>query len=51
VNILNEYTKRYPIAFKELTALFLGETMEPGLEASQRLAEKMPMVIFRPREK
>ena len=47
VNILNEYTKRYPTAFKELTALFLGERMQPGMKASQRLAEKMPMVVFR----
>jgi deazaflavin-dependent oxidoreductase (nitroreductase family) len=50
VNILNEYTKRYPIAFKELTALFLGERMQPGMEASQRLAEKMSMVVFRLRQ-
>jgi deazaflavin-dependent oxidoreductase (nitroreductase family) len=50
VNILNEYTKRYPIAFKELTALFLGERMQPGMEASKRLAEKMPMVVFRLRQ-
>lgn len=46
VNILNEYTKRYPIAFKELTALFLGERMQPGLEACRQLAEEMPMVVF-----
>jgi deazaflavin-dependent oxidoreductase (nitroreductase family) len=49
VDILNEYTHRYPIAFKELTALFLGERLQPGREASQRLAERMPMVVFRPR--
>lgn len=49
VDILNEYTRRYPMAFKELTALFLGERWQPGLEASQRLAERMPMVVFRPR--
>jgi deazaflavin-dependent oxidoreductase (nitroreductase family) len=49
VDILDEYTRRYPIAFKELTALFLGERLQPGREASQRLAERMPMVVFRPR--
>lgn len=49
IDILNEYTRRYPIAFKELTGLFLGERMQPGLDASRRLAEKMPMVVFRPR--
>jgi len=50
IDILNEYTHRYPIAFKELTALFLGERMQPGPDASRRLAEKMPMVVFRPRQ-
>jgi deazaflavin-dependent oxidoreductase (nitroreductase family) len=50
VDILYEFTIRYPIAFKELTALFLGERLQPGLEASQRLAEKMPMVVFRPHQ-
>ena len=49
VDILNEYTRLYPIAFKELTSLFLGERLQPGLEASQRLAEIMPMIVFRPR--
>ena len=49
VDILEEYTRRYPMAFKELTGLFLGERLQPGREASQRLAEKMPMVVFRPR--
>jgi deazaflavin-dependent oxidoreductase (nitroreductase family) len=50
VEILDEYTRRYPTAFKELTALFLGERMQPGPEASLRLAEQMPMVVFRPRQ-
>ncbi|MGA7194928.1 MAG: nitroreductase family deazaflavin-dependent oxidoreductase [Anaerolineales bacterium] len=49
VDILEEYTRRYPMAFKELTRLFLKEQLEPGREASQRLAEMMPMVAFRPR--
>jgi deazaflavin-dependent oxidoreductase (nitroreductase family) len=49
VKILNEYIIRYPSAFKELTTLFLGERLQPGLESSQRLAEKMPMVVFCPR--
>jgi deazaflavin-dependent oxidoreductase (nitroreductase family) len=50
VDILNEYTRRYPTAFKELTSLFLGERMQPGPEASMRLAKKMPMVVFCPRQ-
>jgi deazaflavin-dependent oxidoreductase (nitroreductase family) len=49
VDILEEYTRHHPTAFKELTALFLGERMQPGPEASRRLAEKMPMMVFRPR--
>ncbi len=50
VDILEEYTRRYPLAFKELTRLFLKEELQPGREASQRLAEIMPMVAFRPRK-
>jgi len=49
VDILEEYTRRYPLAFKELTRLFLKEEFQPGRESSQRLAEMMPMVVFRPR--
>lgn len=49
VDILEEYTRRYPLAFKELTRLFLKEELQPGQESSQRLAEMMPMVAFRPR--
>jgi len=50
VDILEEYTRRYPLAFKELTRLFLKEELQPGRESSQRLAEIMPMVAFRPRK-
>jgi deazaflavin-dependent oxidoreductase (nitroreductase family) len=50
IEILNEYTHRYPTAFKELSALFLHERMPPGTEASRHLAEKMPMVVFHPRQ-
>jgi deazaflavin-dependent oxidoreductase (nitroreductase family) len=49
IDILEEYTHRYPLAFKELTQLFLKEELEPGRVSSQRLAEMMPMVGFRPR--
>lgn len=49
VEILEDYTRRYPLAFKELTRLFLGEQLQPGQESSQRLGEMMPMVAFRPR--
>jgi len=49
IDILEEYTHRYPLAFKELTRLFLKEELQPGRESSLRLAEIMPMVAFRPR--
>ena len=49
IDILEEYAHRYPLAFKELTRLFLKEELQPGRESSLRLAEIMPMVAFRPR--
>jgi deazaflavin-dependent oxidoreductase (nitroreductase family) len=47
-DILKEYSERYPLAFRELAQLFLGEHLQPGYEAGRRLAERMPMVAFRP---
>jgi deazaflavin-dependent oxidoreductase (nitroreductase family) len=47
VDILEEYTRRYPLAFKELTGFFLGEQLPPGRESSERLAASMPMIVFR----
>ena len=44
--IMEEYTNRYPLAFKELTYFFLGEEMKPGLETARRVVEMMPMVVF-----
>jgi deazaflavin-dependent oxidoreductase (nitroreductase family) len=49
IAIFEEYTRQHPLAFKELTRLFLGEQLEPGQDASRRLAELMPMVAFQPR--
>jgi deazaflavin-dependent oxidoreductase (nitroreductase family) len=49
VKILEEYSYRHPIALKELTALLLGERLEPGPDAARRLAERMPMIGFHPR--
>lgn len=46
VVIMEDYARQHPIAFSELTGLFLGERMKPGGDASRRLAEKMPMVAF-----
>ena len=47
-DILKQYSERYPLAFRELCALFLGERLNPGSEAGRRLAEHMPMVAFQP---
>jgi deazaflavin-dependent oxidoreductase (nitroreductase family) len=48
VGIVQTYAREHPTAFNELSGLFLGERMEPGSNAPQHLAEKMPMVAFRP---
>ncbi len=45
---LNAYAHEHPVAFNELSGLFLGERMKPDSDAPQRLAQKMPMVAFRP---
>jgi deazaflavin-dependent oxidoreductase (nitroreductase family) len=47
VGILESYARQHPTAFRELSGLFLGERLQPGSDAPQRLAEKMPMVAFR----
>lgn len=46
VDILEAYARKHPTAFQELSALFLGERLQPGSDAPRRLAEKMPMVAF-----
>jgi deazaflavin-dependent oxidoreductase (nitroreductase family) len=46
--VVEEYSWRYPLAFRELTRLFLGEALPPGWRSSRRLAERMPMVVLRP---
>ncbi len=48
VGILEMYARKHPVAFSELSELFLGERMQPGSDAPQRIAEKMPMVAFHP---
>ncbi|MGC9396029.1 MAG: nitroreductase family deazaflavin-dependent oxidoreductase [Anaerolineae bacterium] len=49
IDILEEYARCYPLAFRELTGLFLGERLKPDRDSGQRLAELMPMIAFRPR--
>jgi deazaflavin-dependent oxidoreductase (nitroreductase family) len=48
VDIMDAYTGRHPLAFKELTHFFLGEELEPGRDASRHVVEKMPMIAFQP---
>ncbi len=47
-DILKGYSERYPLAFRELTQMFLGERVQPGYEAGRMLAERMPMVALQP---
>jgi deazaflavin-dependent oxidoreductase (nitroreductase family) len=46
IDIMEAYARKHSTAFGELSALFLGERMQPGRDAARRLAEKMPMVAF-----
>jgi deazaflavin-dependent oxidoreductase (nitroreductase family) len=48
IAILGAYACKHPVAFRELSGLFLGEHMKPDSNAPQRLAEQMPMVAFHP---
>jgi deazaflavin-dependent oxidoreductase (nitroreductase family) len=51
VDLLDAYARDHPVAFNELSGLFLGERAKPGSDATQRIAEKMPMVAFHPEKK
>ena len=48
IEIMETYARRHPVAFSELSGLFLGEHMKPDSDAPQRIATKMPMVAFHP---
>ena len=48
LEIMEDYIHDHPIAFTELSSLFLGERLIASSDAAQRLAEKMPMVAFHP---
>ena len=49
VEILEAYVRDHPVAFKELSSLFLGERSLPNKDAARQLAAKMPMVAFCPK--
>ena len=46
IEVVNTYAREHPVAFNELSGLFLGERMTPGSDAPERIARKMPMVAF-----
>lgn len=46
IEIVTTYAREHPIAFNELSGLFLGEHMKSGSDAPERIARKMPMVAF-----
>jgi deazaflavin-dependent oxidoreductase (nitroreductase family) len=48
IDNLKAYAHDHPVAFRELSGLFLGERGKPGSDAPERIAEKMPMVAFHP---
>lgn len=48
IEIVDAYARDHPVAFNELSGLFLGERMKPGSDAPERLARRMPMVAFHP---
>ena len=47
IDIVSTYAREHPVAFNELSGLFLGERMTKGSDAPERIAHKMPMVAFR----
>jgi deazaflavin-dependent oxidoreductase (nitroreductase family) len=46
--IIAAYTRDHPTAARELAGLFLGKRGRPGDDVPRQIAEKMPMVAFRP---
>ncbi|RIK18275.1 MAG: nitroreductase family deazaflavin-dependent oxidoreductase [Chloroflexi bacterium] len=47
--ILWEYAQKYPIAFRELSALLVEEKGEPTRESIARFAARIPVIEFKPR--
>ena len=46
LGILEPCARLRPVAFSELSGIFLGERMRPGSDAPERLAKKMPMLAL-----
>ncbi len=47
-NILLDYATIHPLAFRELSKILLGKTIQPTLENCLQFIENMPMVSFLP---
>jgi len=48
IDHLRAYAHDHPVAFNELSMLFLGERLKADSDAPERIAQKMPMVAFHP---
>ncbi len=49
IDILQTYARKHPVAFSELSGIFLGERLKPNGDAPEQIAKKIPMVAFRPK--
>lgn len=47
---LLEYAIRHPIAFRELSRILTGKSIEASEENCRQFAESVPMIAFEPRE-
>ena len=47
IELMEGYAREHPVAFSELSGLFLGERLRPDSDAPERIAKMMPMVAFR----
>lgn len=45
---LLDYAKRHPLAFKELTRMFMGKAMEATEEDCRQFAKSAPIIAFEP---
>jgi len=45
---LLDYAKRHPLAFKELTRIFMGKAMEATEEDCRQFAKSAPIIAFEP---
>lgn len=43
------YARRYPLAFRELSRMMLGERLQPNLEDCLRMAQSVPLVAIIPK--